>query len=210
MIANYADLLEQLTRLIDGEDTNVSDVSVHTLGQIIALGERRIYREVKSRWNQKAFSVAVSSNLASIPIDWEETSILHFGKKALEPVSEEFLRDFLRYQQTGDARFFASNGASFMFGPPVADTTPVQGTYFARLPDLSPATFAGNQLIAKEPDLFLYGCLSQAAPFFGQDARVPMWEARYVGIRDALNEAAMRAAYSAGRMKMRTSATVLR
>lgn len=207
----YAGLLEELTRLIDGEDTNVSDVSVRTLGQIVSLGERRIYREVQSRWNLKAFAaLTVTSNLATIPADWESTDVVHFGKKALEPVADDWLRDYLQNNLAGEVRYFASTGTQFTFGPPVANGTAVQGRYFARLPDLSATTFGANTLIAKEPDLFLYGCLSQSAPFFGQDARVPMWEARYVQIRDAINEAAMRTAYSAGRLRIRPSTQLMR
>ena len=210
-IATYADLLDQLTRLIDGEDTNVSDVSIHTLQQIIGLAEKRVYREVQSRWNEKAFSaVTVTSNVAPIPADFESTSTIHFGKKALLPVSEEWLREYLQGLRTGDTVYFSESGTNFYFGPAVADTTAVQGRYFFRYPDLTSLNFSANNLIANESDVFVYCCLAESAPFFGQDARVPLWEAKYQAIRSTLNDAKSRAAFSAGRMRRTPSVTVLR
>ncbi|MES2958459.1 MAG: hypothetical protein V4792_09735 [Pseudomonadota bacterium] len=210
-ITTWPQLLEQLTRLIDGEDVTVSEVSPATLTQIIALGERRIYRELRHRLNEKAFaSVTVTNNLAPIPVDFESTSVLHFGGYPLTPVAEKVIQDRLQWQWGGDTRYFAEAGANFTFWPSVANGTAVQGRYFCRLPDLNATTLPANALFLAETDLFLYGFLSQAAPFFGQDTRIPMWEARYVGIRDALNEAKNRAAYSAGRIQRRASIPVLR
>lgn len=207
----YPGFLDQLTRLIDGEDTNVSEVAPHTLKHIVSLGERRIYREVRSRWNVKSFTTtAVTANLAPIPEDWESTDTIHFGKQSMLPETEDQIRARLLHNASGEPFYFASAGASFTFAPAIANGTLLQGRYFARLPDLSATTFAANNLILKEPDLFLYGCLSQSAPFYGQDNRLQMWEARYTDIRDAINNGMHRAAFSAGQMRVSPSTKVLR
>jgi hypothetical protein len=210
-ITTFSGLLTELTRLIDGEDTSVSDVSIASLTSIIALGERRVYREARSRWNEKAFSaLTTTSNAAPIPSDWEATSIVHFGGQPLQPVSEEWLREYLDSTPTGDCRYFAEAGASFMFGPAVTDGTAVQGRYFYRWPALSTTTLPSNTFFANETDLFLYAMLAESAPFFSQDSRVPLWTAKYQAIKDTINEAKNRAAYSAGRMQRRPSTPVLR
>jgi len=208
----YAEFLTDLTRLIDGEDVSVSEVSGLTLEKIINLGERRIYREIRSRWNEVAFDTAVTNNYAPIPDDWEATSVIHFGKQALLPVAEGVVRDYFAQHGNGggDCKYFAEAGDSFTFWPAVADGTEVQGRYFCRLPDLTEQTLPENSLFNQEPDLFLYGCLSQSAPFFGQLPSLPIWESRYVLIRDSINEAKNRAAYSAGRMQRRPSVRVMR
>lgn len=211
MIDTWSEFLVTLTRLIDGDDVSISDVSNDSLTAIISLGERRIYREVRSRHNEKAFSaVTVASNLAAIPDDFESSSVLHFGGKALIPAAEEWLREYLDGGPTGDCRYFAEAGGSFQFGPAVADGTALQGRYFYRWPDLNATTLPSNTLFLKENDLFLYGCLAESAPFFGQDARVPMWDARYRSIKDRINKERERGAFSAGRIARTNSTPVLK
>lgn len=129
-IASYSDLLVQVTRLMDGEDVTATELTLGTLNQIVGQAERRIYREVRSRHNEKAFSsLTVTSNLATLPTDFEASSVVHFGKAPLLPVPEEWLREYLNNGATGDCKYFAEAGASFMFGPSVADATTVQGRY---------------------------------------------------------------------------------
>lgn len=212
-ITSYAGLLTELTRLIDGEDASISNISTGTLSQIVNMGERRIYREVRSRHNEKAFSgVTVTSNAATIPADFEACSVVHFGSIPLIPVSEEFLRAYLDGNPAGDCRYFAEAGSSLMFGPSVADGTSVQGRYFYRIADLTEANFSSNALMSKEPDLFVYAALAESGPYFGEEhmRRIPFWEAKYASIRDRINQAKVNTAYSAGRISRRPSVPVMR
>lgn len=206
-ITTWAGFLQQLTRLLDGEDISTTLITPETLQQVISLGERRLYREVRSRWNEKDFgSVITSNNRAVLPTDFEAPSIVHFGNSALEPAAEEFVRD---QQRLSRVRYFSPAGNYLTFGGPVSDNQAVQGRYYCRLPDLSETTLAANSLFLSEPDLFIFGCLSQAAPFFGELEILEMWEARYAGIRDTINNSHHRTAHSAGRMMVRPSARLL-
>lgn len=211
MITTWSQFLNRLSSLIAGDDTGSTSVAVSTLEAVISMGEERLYRELRSRFNEKSFSaLTVTSNAATIPADFEASSIVHFGKKPLDPVSEEFLREYLNGNPTGDARYFAAAGPSFLFGPAVADGTAVQGRYFYRLPALTAATLPTNALFAVANDLFIYAALCESAPFFEQDVRIPIWNAKYESIRDSLNRGTHRAAYSAGRIRVRPSTPVLR
>src|SRR6478752_2110429 len=97
-ITTFAGFLDQLTRLLDGDEVSASDVNTATLRQIVSLGERRIYREVRSRHNEKAFdTVLTSNNAATLPLDFEASSVVHFGGQALEPVPEEFILEYGTY-----------------------------------------------------------------------------------------------------------------
>lgn len=206
-ITTWAQFLQQLTRLLDGEKTGTTTIAPLTLAQIISLGERRIYREVRSRWNEAEYTdVLASNNLAAIPSDFEAPSVTHLGYSALEPVSEEFLLDQLATNCVSQTRYFTVAGSYFQFAGAVSDGTILKGRYFCRLPDLSATTLPDNDLFLNEPDLFIFACLSQAAPFFDQDARLPLWEGRYASLRDTLNERHSRSAYSTGRLMRRPSA----
>jgi len=203
-ITTLSSLFTEITRLLDGEDPTVSDLSTASLDQLVSVAQRRIYRDVRSRWNEKSFtSVTVTSNLAPIPTDYASASIVHFGRQALKPVAEEVIRDYWA-SSGGTEHYFADAGPNLTFFPAIADGTPLQGRYFAILPDLTDANFSTNALMANADDLFVYASLVESAPFFGARQDMPLWEAKYQSIVDALNNQRMRGAYSAGRMQRRS------
>ena len=206
MSTTYAGFLTDLNRLIDGEDVSVSELPTASLQAIVSLGERRVYRDIKSRYNEKAYAISTLNNLAVIPPDFEQNSVLHFGMGPLSPISEEQALQYLWDGKIFNVQYFAEAGANFIFAPAIGDGVPLQGRYFCRLPDLSVATLPTNALYLAEPDVFLYACLSESAPIFGQDKRIGLWEAKYTQILDRINEAKMRAAFASGRMQMRPSA----
>lgn len=199
----------ELQRLITGDDALATEVPTATLDDILLLGQRKLYRDARSRHNEKAFSgVTVTSNLAPIPADWEATSTVHFGKAALIPKPEDWVREYLECDATGDCKYFAESGASFYFAPAVADATAVQGRYFFRFDDLTEANLSANTLYQKEPDLFLYACLSESGEFYPVGQRLQVWDAKYQSIVARMNGAKDRAAYSGGRIQ-RTPSTRL-
>lgn len=207
MSGSFSGFLVNLNRLIDGENVSVSEIPQASLEAIVRLGERRIYREVRSRHNEVAYSGSVTSNSALIPADFESNSVLHFGQGPLIPLSEEQILQMLWDGGRHCIQYYAEAGSSFIFAPTIDDGAALQGRYYARLADLSEDTITDNALYQAEPDLFVYACLCESAPFFGQDKRMPLWESKYQAIKDDLNHAKNRAAFSGGRMQMRQSIT---
>ena len=159
MITSFSDFLVQLQRLIDQDENTPTDLPIKTLQQIVNMGERRIYREVRCRHNEKSFAVTdvVTGNLFPIPADFEAMSLIHFGNEGLLPTTEDVIRAYSTRGLTGPTKYFAQAGGSFTFSPAVTDATIVQGRYFYRLPDLTSATLPSNALMAAEPDLFPHG-----------------------------------------------------
>ncbi len=205
-ITTWSGFLDQLTRLLDGDETSGTSITLATLQQVISMGERRVYREVRCRWNEKAFaSVVVTNNRGPLPDDFESPSILHFGGAPLVPVTEEFI---LTQPPMSVTQYFAIAGAAFTFAGEVIDNALVEGRYFYRHPDLNETTLPLNDMFLNEPNLFVFACLSAAAPFYGQNAQMPIWEAQYTSLRDSVNTAHKRAAYSVGRLQMRPSAGI--
>jgi len=210
-ITTYPEFLEELNRLISGDEDAYSSVPARTLARIVDMGQRKVYRDTKSRHNNKAYAVTVTSNLAAIPADFQSNDTLHFGGFPLMPKAEDEVRSLLQNGYSGAASgFFAQAGGSFIFAPAIADGTAVQGRYFYRLPDLTVSNISTNALFLAETDLFLFACLSEAAPFFGDDKRAPMWAAKYASIKDRINSDHNNAAFSAGRIARSPSTTILR
>jgi hypothetical protein len=215
----YAGFLVELMRLIDGDEASPTDLPLGTLAQIIELAERRIYKDVRSRYNEKSFADAltggvvvptvVTNNLAPLPDDFESASLVHFGAAPLNPVSEEFIIEYNLQDSSGDCLHFAEASNNFTFAPAVADATLVQGRYFARLPAIDATTILTNALFINEHDLFVYGCLIEAAPIFKKFAELPVWEKKYQDVKDRVNARRAGAAYSAGRMRLQPSTRLM-
>lgn len=208
-VLTYNDLQWQIMRLIDGEDAHSSSIPIASMQQIIALGERRVYREIRSRFNEKAWGLSVTSNAVTLPNDFIASSIAHFGKKPLEPVTEEFLLERNLINSGGDCKYFARAGNTLIFSPAVADGTVLQGRYYCSLPALTNITLPANALMAENEDLYIYAALCESAPFFGEDARVPLWNSKYTMIRDEINTMTERSAYSSGRMQRKPSTRLI-
>lgn len=207
-IATMASLFVEITRLLDGEDPTLTDISFATLDRLVNVAQRRIYGDVRSRWNEKAFTTtAVTGNLAPLPDDFEVASIVHLGRRSLIPVDENVIRDYSG-STGGTERYFAHAGNNFTFWPPIADGTLLQGRYYARLADLTDANIATNALFQNADDLFVYASLVESAPFFGASSNMALWEAKYDSIVNRVNKHNHRAAYSAGRLRIRPSASI--
>lgn len=208
-INTLSELYVEIVRLLDGDDPEVSDLSTDTLGRLLSVAQRRIYRDVRSRWNEKSFtSLTVTGNLAALPSDFESPSIVHFGRQALIPVSEEVILDYYASSGTQE-KYFAVAGSSYTFWPAIADGTLMQGRYFARLPDLTDDNLSLNDLFQNADDLFVYAALVESAPFFGASDKMPVWEAKYQSIVESLNYRTGRAAFDAGRLQVRPSASII-
>lgn len=204
-IATLASLYTEITRLMDGEDVDISDVSVETMSRLVVVAQKRIYRDVRCRFNEKAFSgVTVSGNLATFPSDFKAISIIHFGRAALVPVPEAVLRDYA-FNSSGNQRYVARAGSSMTFWPQVSDGTAVQGRYYFAWPDLANGNFDDNLLFQESDDLFIYAALVESGPFFGENEKMPIWQGKYLSIATELNKEGHRTTYQAGRLMQRPS-----
>lgn len=91
---------------------------------------------------------------------------------------------------------------SVLLGP-----TPDQdysGTVWAYASLISVAGGASSPLLTRYPDLYLFGSLSMAQNFIGDDARMPVWQARFEKILADANAAWRRQRYSGGAGEDRT------
>ena len=93
-------------------------------------------------------------------------------------------------------------GNSFQFLP-VPDTAySATLTYYQKIPRLS-ATNLTNWLIAKAPDIYLYGALINSAPYLKEDGRIQTWATYYQGAIDALSTEDDRAQTASAGLKAR-------
>lgn len=210
-IASYSELLTQLARMVTFEGENPGDASPGVLSTLIGLAENRIYRDVRTSYNMTAFGVSdtVTSNAYAIPAALKSVSSINFGKFPLEPVAPEFIQQELQFNPTGDCKYFANQANKLIFAPAVADGTQLQGYYYAKLPAINETTLPTNALFNAANDLFLFAVMVEAAPMYGFQDQLDLWNARYMGVVQALNDEQQMTAYGAGRIKRRASTTLM-
>jgi hypothetical protein len=181
--ANYADFRQSVLRMIDGDDVSTT-FSIDTLDMLIALGESRVYEGIPGLSGLRASSMqqpltgVVASNAVTLPDRCLALEIVWFDPaKPLEVVTENELRDKAQWNHGGDVRQCAQAGETLIFGPDASDGAVIGGRFYQRPADIK--TGGLNTTFNRYPELFLFGALAESAPFLGEDARIPMWEAMF-------------------------------
>lgn len=146
---------------------------------LVMLGEKRIFREVRCRVMESALTGTTSSGLIAVPADYLAIKFAYitgtpYSKLGRMSASQLYERWPLR-TTTGKPVAIAREGANFIFGPfPGSDYT-IGGIYYAK--PVSIAT-SDNALFVANPDLYLFAALCEAAPYLKDDPRIPIWEAK--------------------------------
>ncbi len=181
--SNYSDFRTAVLKMIDGDDVGSGSISASTLDLLIALGESRVYHGDESVSGlrcadmEAALSLTVTANAATLPTDCLELSRVQFaGEKPLDYMSENEVLTRLDAGGGSTARHYTQQGRSLTFYPTATGT--VGGRYYKR-----PADIAGglHATFNRYPECFLFGALAEAAPFLGEDSRLPMWKQLWAG-----------------------------
>lgn len=180
--ADYNAFRNYVHQLIDGDDISQSDLSVAVLDGLIAAGETRCYRELRSSTQDTSFSIQTTANLAPLPADFLELrGAPYVAKKAAATYQPwEAVQNAI---QLGDQTFIASNpirytfqGDNLLFFPAQPDGTQITGQYYKRFADLSTGL---NAYFTRHSDVFIYAALAESGPFLGEQSRLATWEQKY-------------------------------
>lgn len=202
----YSDLRNTVLRLIDGDDVVSGSFSTDTVDTLIALGESRVYLGdesvpgLRTRDMESALSLTVTDNTATLPDDCLALKRVQFaGERPLDYMSED---DALRHLDAGGGgtpRYYAQQGNTLIFYPTASGTC--GGRYYARPADLKTGL---NPTFTRYPECFIYAALCEAAPFIGEDARLPMWKAQWASWMERANTTERNVATSGGRLTLRS------
>lgn len=88
------------------------------------------------------------------------------------------------------------------FYPPINNTNTFELEYFAALPALDSINQT-NWLLAKYPDVYLYGALCESAPFLRDDDRLQTWGARFGSAMQEVIDASKKRRFSGGPLRYR-------
>lgn len=207
--ANYNAFRVAVQQFIENDDTAGSTFSVNTLDTIIGLGEYRVYHGdgstngLRASSMVKPLSLTVTSNAADLPADLLELKEVYFsGKRPLEVLPLDRLRDYERSGAGGDSHFCAQDGDTLRFYPAASGT--VLGSYYCVPESLESATWGDATTFARYPALFLYSALYEGAIFLGMTDVQQLWEAKYRQLAEGANHAERMRVYGGGPLRVRT------
>ena len=195
IFTSYDQFRSRVIALIDGDDVSQASFSVNTADIFIGFGENRVYRDLRASSMVTALSLAPVAGVYTLPSDLIELKELYFsGEEPLEIIPLDKLRKLAAAgASSGQVRYAAQNGDKLVFWPDETTAT-VLGSYYAKHPALETAGWdAQIPTLHRYPECFIYAAMCEAAPFMGEDSRLPMWEAKYQqAIRNAHSDEQMR------------------
>lgn len=184
VFANYSDFRTSVLKMIDGDDSGAGSIAQSTLDLLIALGESRVYHGDESTPGlrcadmETSLSLPVTANAVTLPANCLELIRVQFsGEKPLDYMTEDTLLRMLDNSAGGSpVRHYTRQGRTLTFYPEAAGT--LGGRYYARPADIAAGLHA---TFNRYPECFLFGALAEAAPFIGEDSRLPMWKQLFAG-----------------------------
>lgn len=204
-LTSYSELKSSLADWLNRDDLT------SVIPDFISLAEAQMERKLPTQKMVKRANATIDTPFSALPADF--ISVKSLILTSTSPVRQlVFLtEDELDAKKpvlntTGKPVYFALVGNQIEVLPAPDTSYTAELTYVATLAKLSDSN-TSNWILARHPDVYLYGALLQAAPYLRDDERVGLWSSQYqAAIEDMLlqNE---RAAFSQGRIAMAVKPT---
>lgn len=169
--------------------TKRADLTSYT-EDLIMVGEKWIFRNVRAREMETALSGTISSGVLAVPSGFRalkharinQTPTVPLGIKSASWIYE----NYPNRSSTTTPKFIAVDGSNFIFGPN-ASALAVVGMYYGALTSV---ISSANALFTAHPDLYLFAALAETEPFLKNDKRVVLWTAKRDQAKDDINREA--------------------
>ena len=177
----------------------------------ISLAEAQMERRLPTQKMVKRANATIDTPFSAIPSDLLSVKSLVLTSTApVQPLvfltEDELDAKKYTYRSTGKPLYFALVGNQIEVLPAPDTGYTVEITYVATLPKLSDSN-TSNWVLARHPDVYLYGSLLQAAPYLRDDERVGLWSSQYQSAIEDMLVQNERAAFSQGRTAMAVKPT---
>jgi hypothetical protein len=177
----------------------------------ISLAEAQMERRLPTQKMVKRANATIDTPFSAIPSDLLSVKSLVLTSTApVQPLvfltEDELDAKKYTYRTTGKPLYFALVGNQIEVLPAPDTGYTVEITYVATLPKLSDSN-TSNWVLARHPDVYLYGSLLQAAPYLRDDERVGPWSSQYQSAIEDMLVQNERAAFSQGRTAMAVKPT---
>ncbi|QDP54029.1 MAG: hypothetical protein Unbinned1502contig1001_16 [Prokaryotic dsDNA virus sp.] len=183
-LATYSDLKTSIADFLNRDDLTA------VIPDFIKLAEAQFKREIRHYKMMQRSEGEVDTRHSEFPADFLESIRFHHNDDKSTAIDLVSLSDMLRYRNenstTGKPRYYAISGDTFEVYPTPDTTYSTELLYYQDIPSLSDSTTT-NWLLTAHPDVYLYGALTQSAPYLKDDARVQVWGVVYSNAITSIN-----------------------
>lgn len=185
-IANSSDLKASIARYI-----NRSDLADDII-DFIRLTEARIVgdfaeNQLLSKLTETE-TITTDANPKALDAGYRGTVVAYLDtnpKGVLDYMTPDSFFSRWASSETGKPKMYTIQGSNIHFGPS-PDSSYSLVHWFVKMPDIE--TDGTNTLLTNHPNLYLYGSLSEAYDFLGNDKQANKYERRYLQVLDNLEE----------------------
>ena len=158
---------------------NRSDLTTQ-VPDFIALAEARFNRELRVNSMMKRDTTVATTDYVALPSDWlQHISVTVVGDGSVTtPLTYLAVDEWNRIRlqnPTGTFRYYTIQENNLCLLPAMSSgSVTLEIFYYAKIPALSVSNTT-NWLLARAPDLYLYGSLAAADAYLQNDERLPQW-----------------------------------
>lgn len=205
-ISTYLELKAAITNWLDVPEASFPTGSIDDL---VTVGEKRLFREVRTRDMEYAINATISAGMFALPADYVAVKYIYIDgmpTQRLERRTAEWIYNaYPTRSPEGKPLYFARESTNFIFGPYPDSGYTVKGIYYRRQTIVETIP---NALFLANPDLYLFACLSEAEPLIGRDGRIELWEGKYLKILMSANSEDRNEDHSGSNLQMRVAGRV--
>ncbi len=157
---------------------------------VISIGEKRVYRELRVRQMEASTTIAITNGVATVPSDYIELKNVNLSNNPSMALSrttvDRIYQDYPVRSAAGAPRMIARDGSNFIFGPYPGSGYSISIDYYAK-----PATVIGSTLTGitlSYPELLLFSAMCETEPLLGRDERTAIWEQKYQMVKSQVEK----------------------
>lgn len=205
MITNYTELKAAVSNYLNRDDLE-SEVPM-----FIALAEAQFNRVIRTNEMIARVTAQADKQYLEFPPFFLEALNLQLNAnpphrlKYESPENLDFIRERVFYGRAGLPRHFTIVGQTIELCPTPDQVKDIEIAYFKKIPSLTDQA-PTNWLLSSHPDVYLYGALTQSAPFLREDARIQVWNSLAERAINELRVANDRQRHNGSTMKARARA----
>ena len=187
----YDSLLVDVRRYLERGFTAESDAIVYEqLPRLIAMGERRISRELKIEGFIRAVTTPLIAGVSVYdkPDRWRDTISMTVDGSPIYARAYEFCKAYWpNPSQLAAPAYYAEYDYHHWLITPTPDAEATLEVIYYEQPRFLGEDFQTNWITEYAPDVLLYATLLEAAPFLKNDERIVTWQQMYDRAAQALD-----------------------
>lgn len=183
-LSTFSDLKSALAAWLNRDDLTA------VIPDFITLAEADMCQRLRLRAMLTRSTATLDEAYETLPTDYLQMYRVIVNDDQITFAPTDLLARYALDWAGSAPKYYAITGSQLQLVPtPTATATAtIEMTYYARPSALSD-TNTSNAILAASPGIYLYGSLTQAAPYLGDDQRVQVWSTLYQDAIKVLQDA---------------------